>query len=248
MEQYNLEAKERVTIGKQSRSLRGKGLIPAIVYGKDMGSLPIEVDQKLFHKFLTSAHSKNIIINLKVGSNSMPVLMHEVQKDVLSRQVLHVDFYRIRMDKAIRTKVPITIIGEATGVKEEGGILVHPLREIEIKALPADIPGKIEVDISALKVGDAIHVSSLKPIKGVEYLTAAQDIIVTVSSPTKEEEVAPVVAAPEAVAGAPAAEAGAAPAAGAPPAVPAAAPVAAGKKEAAPAVKAEKPKAEKPKK
>ena len=240
MENFDLEVKERTKLGKRSKSLRASGIIPAIVYGRGMNAVPIEVEEKAFKKFLSSSSGKKAIVNMKVGSSILPVIMHEIQKDILSNKLLHVDFHRVSMDEAIKTKVVIVLVGESEGVKSDGGILVHPIREIEIKALPGDIPGKIEIDISALKIGDAIHVSNLKQIKGVEYLTPAQEIIVTISSPTKEEEVAaPVVA--EAVPGAvPGAEGAAAPGA-APAAAPGAAPAKAAAPGAKPAAPAAKP-------
>jgi len=242
MENFDLEVKERTKLGKRSKSLRASGIIPAIVYGRGMNAVPIEIDEKIFKKFLSSPSGKKAIINMKVGSSLLPVIMHEIQKDILSNKLLHVDFHRVSMDEAIKTKVVIVLVGESEGVKSDGGILVHPIREIEIKALPGDIPSKIEIDITGLKIGDAIHVSNLKQIKGVEYLTSAQEIIVTVSSPTKEEEVvAPVVA--EAVPGAvPGVEGAAAPGA-APAAVPGAAPAKAATPTAKPAAggKSEKP-------
>jgi large subunit ribosomal protein L25 len=240
MESFDLEVKERTKLGKRSKSLRASGIIPAIVYGRGMNAVPIEVDEKVFKKFLNSHAGRKAVINMKIGDSLLPVIMHEIQKDILSNKLLHIDFHRVSMDEAIRTKVAIALIGESEGVKSDGGILVHPMREIEIKALPADIPDKIEIDISNLKIGDAIHVSNLKPIKGVEYLSPAQEIIVTVSSPTKEEEVAAPAAA-EAVPGAvPGAEGAAAPGA-APAAAQGAAPAKAAAPGAKPAAPAAKP-------
>ncbi|MFA4967232.1 MAG: 50S ribosomal protein L25 [Candidatus Margulisiibacteriota bacterium] len=241
MEKFDLEVKKRTKLGKRSNSLRASGIIPAIVYGRGMESMPVEIDEKILGKFLTGASGKNAIINLKMEGSLMPVIMHDVQKDIVSNKLLHVDFHRVSMDQAIKTKVSIVLIGESEGVKSDGGILVHPMREIEIKALPGDIPNHVEIDISKLKIGDAIHVSNLAPIKGVEYLTPVQEIIVTISSPTKEEVVVPV--AVEAVPGAvPGAEGAAVP--GAVPAAPGAAPAKAaapGAKAAAPGAKAAAP-------
>jgi len=243
MEKLDLEVKEREKIGKQLQGLRSGGIIPAIVYGKGIKSLPVQIDEKLFVKLLSRTSSKNVILNLKVGGDSLPVMMHEIQKDLLSNKIIHVDFRKVMMDEEIKARVQVVLLGEAEGVKSDGGILVHPLREIEIKALPANIPDKIEIKISDLKIGDAIHVSNLPAMNGVEYITPAQEIIVTVSAPTKEEEIAPPVAV-EAVLGAIPAEGAAAAAPGAVPgAVAPAAPTAeAVPRASAPAAKTEKTK------
>jgi large subunit ribosomal protein L25 len=237
MEKLNLEVKERTKLGKKSKSLRLKGFIPGIIYGRGMESIPIEIEEKLFNRVLGGSSSRNVIISLKVGEKSLPVIAQEVQKDPMTDGILHVDFRKISMDEAIKTKIPMVILGEAVGVKLDGGILVHPLREIEVKCLPSDIPGKIELDISELKIGDAIHVSDLKPIKSVEFLTPAQEIIVTVSAPTKEEEIAPPAAVPGVEEAVVSPEGAAAPVPGAPAPAPGAAPAPGEKAAAGPAAK-----------
>ena len=132
------------------------------------------------------------------------------------------------MEEEIKTKVPVILIGESVGVKLDGGILVHGLRKVEVKCLPANIPDKFEIDVSALKIGGGLHVSDLKPEKEVTIVTAPTEILVTIAAPTKEEVVAAPLAAPEVTGQAvPPTAPGAAPAAGAA-AVPAG-------KEAAPA-------------
>jgi large subunit ribosomal protein L25 len=137
------------------------------------------------------------------------------------------------MEEEIKTKVPVILIGESVGVKLDGGILVHGLRKVEVKCLPANIPDKFEIDVSALKIGGGLHVSDLKPEKEVTIVTAPTEILVTIAAPTKEEVVAAPLAAPE-VTGqvVPPAAPGAAPA------VPSAAPAA---KESAPAAKGAAP-------
>ncbi|KAF0133748.1 MAG: large subunit ribosomal protein L25 [Candidatus Saganbacteria bacterium] len=236
MEKVDIEATERKNLGRKSKTSRLLGAIPAIVYGRDMQSIPIEVNDKNFNKLIGGASGRNLLINLNIGSASLPVMAHEFQVDPMTGKIIHIDFLKISMDEAIKTKVAFMVCGESEGVKLDGGILVHPLREIEVKCLPSNIPDKIEYDISNLKIGDTIHVSDLKPINGVEFLTSAQEIIITISAPTKEE-VAPVEAAV-----APVAEAGAPAAPGAAPGTAPAQPV------AAEAPKAEKAKPEKTKK
>ena len=245
MEQVELEAKKREKTGTgHSRRARLSGMIPAVVYGKGMESLSIEVDSKKFSKIISSKAGRNVIITLKIMSDdkaqSIPVLAHEISRDYIKDIIAHVDFYRIKMEEEIKTKVPVILVGESIGVKLDGGILVHGLRGVEVKCLPANIPDKFEIDVSALKIGGGLHVSDLKTEKGVAIMTAPTEILVTISAPAKEEVVAAPIVAPEVTgqavpltapgavpaAGAPAAPAGkeAAPAKGATPAVKEAAP------------------------
>lgn len=206
-----LSVTERAEIGKGLAKIRTQGFIPAVVYGKGAKTLSLSVSGKEFHKVISGAAGANVIINLKIeDGKTLPVLTHEIQRNPINDEILHIDFHHINMDEKIKAKVHVVLTGEAVGVKEDAGILVHSLREVEVKCLPGDIPDKIELDIKNLRINDAIRVSDVPPSKGVEFLTDGQEVIVTVAPPTKEEEVAPVVA-PEAAAveGAPVPEAGA---------------------------------------
>ena len=222
MEKVELEANKRGKTGTSlSRRARLSGLLPAIVYGKGMESLPIEINYKKFMKILSSKAGRNIIITLKIAddgkTNNIPVLTHEILRDAIKDSISHVDFYRIKMDEEIKTKVPVILVGEPTGVKLDGGILVHGLRAVEVKCLPDNIPDKFEIDVSSLKIGGGLHVSDLKPEKGVTIVTIPTEILVTIAAPSKEEEVVAPVAAPEVTGQAvPPTAPGAAPAAGAP--------------------------------
>jgi large subunit ribosomal protein L25 len=192
MEKIELEAKERTETGRRVISVRRRGSIPAVVYGKGMNSLSLEVDSKVFKKAISGEAGTNVLITLKMDKGkSLPVITHDIQKNPLNDDILHVDFHKIQMNKALKTKVHLEIQGVAVGVKEEGGILVHPMREVEIECLPSDIPDKIIIDVSKLKINDSIHISDLSPPKGVAFLTAATELVASVSPPTKEEEVAP---------------------------------------------------------
>ncbi len=200
MEKIELEAKKREKSGTaRSRNSRLAGLIPAIVYGQGMESLSVEVDAKKFAKAISSKAGHNVIINLKVSNDGkseiIPVLTHDIMRDYIHDSILHVDFYKINMTAEIKVKVPVILHGESTGVKMDGGILVHGVREVEIKCLPDIIPDKFEADVSPLKIGQGLHVSDLKVPKGVTFVTLPTEIIVNISAPSKEEvEVAPIVA------------------------------------------------------
>lgn len=160
-----LDAVARNTRGKnEARRLRVAGKIPAVVYGaQKAGEMPapeaVAVDPKPFMKILHSSSGLNTLITLKIaGGNEARVLVRNVQLDPISQHLLHADFYRVNMDRKITVTVPVTLRGEARGVKVDGGILDFVHREIEVEVLPADIPNSIEIDVTDLGVGGAIHV------------------------------------------------------------------------------------------
>ena len=202
MEKVELEAQKREKVGTtKSRNIRLEGKIPAIVYGKGLESIAVAIDSKRFKKIISSKAGHNVIITLKIAGDGktqdVPVLTHEILRHPIKDSIDHVDFYRIKMEEDIKTRVPVILVGESIGVKLDGGILVQGLREIEIRCLPANIPDKFEVDVSLLKIGHGVHVSDIKTAKEVTIITLPTEIIVSVSAPTKEEEVAAPVVAPE---------------------------------------------------
>ncbi len=161
---------------------------------------------------------KNVLINMDVEGGDKPsklsVLAHDLQIDAMSDKIMHVDFLNLNMNEEIKTKVQIVLKGEATGVKLDGGILVHSLRQIEVRCLPNAIPDSFIVDVTPLKIGDLLHVGDIVPPKGVTILSHKDESVVIISSPMKEEAAQPGAAA--AVVGAVATDAtAAAPAAGA---------------------------------
>ena len=160
-----LDAVKRSTKGKnEARRLRVAGQIPAVVYGaQKIGDAPapesVAVDPKPFMRILHSSSGLNTLITLKIaGGNDARVLVRNVQIDPVSSHLLHADFFRVNMDKKITVTVPVTLRGEARGVKVDGGVLDFVHREIEVEVLPADIPNSIEIDVTDLGIGGAIHV------------------------------------------------------------------------------------------
>lgn len=160
-----LDAVTRNTRGKnEARRLRVAGQIPAVVYGaQKAGDAPapeaVAVDPKPFMKILHSSSGLNTLITLKIaGGNDARVLVRNVQLDPVTQHLLHADFYRVNMDRKIKVTVPVTLKGEARGVKVDGGILDFVHREIEVEVLPAEIPNSIEIDVTDLGIGGAIHV------------------------------------------------------------------------------------------
>jgi len=160
-----LDAVKRSTKGKnEARRLRVAGQIPAVVYGaQKIGDAPapesVAVDPKPFMRILHSSSGLNTLITLKIADgNDARVLVRNVQIDPVTSHLLHADFFRVNMDKKITVTVPVTLRGEARGVKVDGGVLDFVHREIEVEVLPAEIPNSIEIDVTDLGIGGAIHV------------------------------------------------------------------------------------------
>ena len=193
MKKAELEAKIRSKLGKSVKSLRTKGILPAVVYGAGIESQALEVDKVHFEKLVSGEHGTNVIITLKImgdkKAKSLPVITHDIQKDPLTDSIIHVDFFRIKLDEKIKAKIPVELIGEPIGVKEDGGILISGLKEVEVKCLPTEIPDKFEFDVSKFRIGDALHVSDIKAVKGIEVLTVETEMLANVAPPTKIEEV-----------------------------------------------------------
>lgn len=208
-----LEAKPREMNGKgPARRLRTQGLIPAVVYGKHLETpLQIAVSPVAVKKAIATPHKLNTLISLKVdGQGEKQVLLKEYQQDPVTQEMLHADFIDVRENEKVKVKVPLELTGKAEGVAA-GGILSQQRREIEVWALPSAIPEKLEVDVSHLKMAQALHINDVKLPEGVEVKTAVNYTLAVVAVPEKEEA-APAAAA--AAAAAAPAGAAAAPAAG----------------------------------
>jgi large subunit ribosomal protein L25 len=197
-----LKADKREELGKKAKKVRKAGLIPAVVYGRKFKSTPISVNMKEFVKqVLQSEAGQNLLFTLKITEDgkgkSVPVITHQVERNPLTDDIIHLDLMHVVMDEVIKTTVPVELVGVPIGVKEDGGVLVHGPREIEVKCLPGDIPDKFVLDVAALKINDSLHVSDIKVSKKVEILIDQSEMLANVSPPTKEEEVAPPVPTPE---------------------------------------------------
>jgi large subunit ribosomal protein L25 len=204
----NVEAKPRQGGGKnEARRLRQSGLIPAVVYGAGQDSQPIAVDPKLMTRILYSESGHNTIFDLSVEGKSAKVMIVDWQFEPIKSALLHVDLKRIAMDKVLRVKVPITMKGEAPGVKVQGGILEQILREVEIECLPADIPSHIDADVSQLNFGDIIRVSDLPHAGKLKFITEENQIVTHVvavkevveATPAEGAEVVDATAEPEVI-------------------------------------------------
>jgi large subunit ribosomal protein L25 len=157
-----LDAVRRETFGKnEAVRTRQAGRIPAVMYGGTATPESLSVDPKELSRILHSKGGVNSLISLKVGDGETKVLVKEYQLDPVTHRLLHADFYRVAMDKVIQVTVPIHLVGEAKGVKQQGGTLDFVHRDVEVECLPADIPEHITVDVSELMLNDGVRVKDL---------------------------------------------------------------------------------------
>ena len=188
-ENIKLEAQKRTLTGKRTSQLRAKGNIPAAIFGIN-GNLNIVLDKRLFIKTYEKAQYTSII-ELILEKTTHNVLTSEIQVHPVTNEVLHVTFQEVSLNKKVNKEVPIELIGDSPAVKTYNGILVHSLQEIEIEALPTNIPQSIKIDISILEnIGDSILVRDIILEEGIELVSMSEDdldiAIVTVSPPTEE--------------------------------------------------------------
>jgi large subunit ribosomal protein L25 len=181
-----------------ARRVRVEGKIPAVVYGAGKDSVAVSVDPRIITKILHSDSGHNTIFDLDVtGAGTVKAMIVDWQNEPLKGHLLHIDLKRIAMDKAMRVSVPVQLIGIPTGVKTQGGILDHVLREVEIECLPGDIPSHLDVDVTGLEINQAIHVSDLPHMGSIKYIS---DEGLTVAHVTAVRE-EPVAEAAEVAAG-----------------------------------------------
>ncbi len=196
MQKLDLEVQPREmksTEGKKNpNQLRREGWIPGVLYGHG-DPTPITVDAKTFNQAIHTKAGLNALFTVKVGSQSNLSIIKEVQRDIISRKPVHVDFQRIDVKEKLEVTVPVHPIGEAPGVKNQQGILEQIQRDIRIKCLPDDIPPSLDVDISHLELHQTIKVKDLTLPKGVEVVTALDYIVFNIVMPKIEEEVKPAV-------------------------------------------------------
>ncbi len=203
-----LDTLKRDSFGKnEARRLRAKGHIPAVLYGGQKAgenAEPIAVDPKVLMRILHSDSGLNTLISLNVNGSSTRVLVKEYQVDPVTHKLLHVDFYRIAMDKLLTVTVPVVIKGEPKGVKQQGGVLDFVHRDLEVECLPADIPDKIEIDVSELLLNEAVRVRDIAPNPKFKVLTEGDVMLVHVMMPKVEEPEPTAVDAAAAATAAPA--------------------------------------------
>lgn len=198
-----LKADKRTDKGKGvARKLRAVARIPGVLYGKDIEPIRLILDDREFRRALSGHSASTLIIDLLVADEvAVKTLIREIQVDPVSGQVLHVDLNQVNVREAVDVEVPIELVGIPKGVKDEGGVLEHPLRTIEIRCLPMEIPEEIRIDVTGMAIGDSIHVRDI-PLASGEILSDPDSTVALVSAPRQEEapaETDGAVAEPEVV-------------------------------------------------
>lgn len=192
-DELKLTAEKRTILGRKAKTLRREGILPANIYGKKVKSLAVQTDLKSFLAAFKKTGETSIVgLKVKGEKKSRPVLIHNVQFDPVSDQPLHTDFYQVDLKEKVTTEVPIELVGESPAAKEKIGILIQPLTDVEVEALPTELPDKLELDISGLKeVDDAVTVADLKVPKEVKVLTPEKEMLAKIEPLAKEEVVLP---------------------------------------------------------
>jgi large subunit ribosomal protein L25 len=204
--QVKLSAHSRSHVGRNSvKQLRARGAVPANIYGHKQEPANIEINGRDIQKLLAHAVGENILVELEIknekGVETHLALIQEVQHHAVRGDILHVDFLEVSMNELIHTEVPVESTGEATGVKNHGGLLEQLVRNISIECLPKDLPESIRVDVTALGIGQALHVRDLILPAGVTATTDADLTVFLVAEPKVEDpnKIAEAQQAPEVI-------------------------------------------------
>lgn len=196
MDRVTLQAEPRSITGRQVKSLRRQGLVPAVVYGHSFEPLSIQVPIKELERVYTEA-GESTVVYLNVGGQDHPTIIHDIIRDALSDKFLHADFYKVRLDEKIHAKIHLNFIGESPAVKGLGGILIKNMSEIEVEGFPQDLPHQIDVDISGLtELKSHIQVKDLAISNKLEVKAVPEAIVALVQEPISEEELKAQLEAP----------------------------------------------------
>jgi len=206
MKQIEIRAMRRQVLGKRVRALRRAGVVPAHLFGRDIEPEALQVEAAGLDKVLARAGTSRLV-SLVVEGDREPrnVLVKEVQRDCMGDQIIHIDFYQVRMTDKIKVEIPVVAVGDSPAVKAKLGVLMQAMRSLPIECLPAEIPQSVQVDVSGLtKLDDGIYVRDLKLKDGITVLADPDELVIKVSvvRVAKEEVVKPVEAAGEVAAAA----------------------------------------------
>ncbi len=184
-----ISAKTREKLKRKAKLLRKEKKIPAVLYGHKVKSTPLEIDYRDFERIYREAGESSLVtLKIEGDKKAYQVLVHDIQRDPLSGEFIHVDFYQPSLTEKTEANIPLKFVGESEAVKNLGGTLVKNILEVEVKAFPQDLPHEIEVDISKLKTfDDHIKISDLNLPERVEIIRDPGEIIVSVTPPQKEE-------------------------------------------------------------
>ena len=189
MQKHILTVTKREVVGKKVKNLRKKGIIPANVYGKGIEPVAVQVSLADFEATYKQTGASGLV-ELHVGTDVRPVLIHEIQRDYLTQAITHADFYQVNLKEKVKTMIPVILIGEAAAIAEKTGIVLQTLNEVEVEALPADLPEKYELDVTSLAaLDDQLTVADLAKVKDVEILTGETEMIVKIAPLVSAEAV-----------------------------------------------------------
>ncbi|HHW10972.1 MAG TPA: 50S ribosomal protein L25 [Firmicutes bacterium] len=187
MSMLTIKASPRTGRGKEAaKKLRAAGMVPAVLYGGAVETQLLAVEAKALSKLISQGAASHLV-QLETAAGSLPVLLKEVSRDPLSGRLVHVDFYQVAMDRKLRTVVPVVLTGEGQRAAD-GGVVVHTAREVEVECLPAQIPDRLEADISKLAIGESLKAADLVLPEGVELVSDPDTVIASITTPASEEE------------------------------------------------------------
>ena len=193
-ERIKLTVKERESRGSaDSRRLRKQGFIPGVLYGKGKGSYAICVPERELRRVLTGAGGLHAILDvvLEGQATTHASILKDYQQDPIRGHISHIDLQEVRLDQSIQASVTVQLIGEPAGVKE-GGVLSQVQREINVEALPMEIPEHIDLDVTGMAIGDSLRLADLVPVEGVTYLDDPEEtVLASVGLPAREIEPEP---------------------------------------------------------
>jgi large subunit ribosomal protein L25 len=183
-----MPAEKRAGLGKGgARKARAAGTIPGILYGHGEAPVPLAIGARTFQLAVQKHKGGNAIVNLAIDGGQYTALIRDVQYDPITHHILHLDFQHISLTEMVEVEVSVHLIGVPSGVKDGGGILEYITRSVEVRCLPTQIPPSIDVDVTALEIGDSVHVRDLK-VENAEILSDMDSTIATVVAPTVIEE------------------------------------------------------------
>jgi large subunit ribosomal protein L25 len=184
----DLAVEERSAFGKKVNTLRREGFIPAELYGHGVPNVHLSVSAKEFAKTYATAGT-NTVITLVVGTEKLPAIIHHVERHYISGAPSSIDFYQVKMDEKITARVPIEFVGDSAAVREKGAVINKSMAEIEVEALPNDLPRQLTVDLSRLDdIDKTIYVRDIAVPHGVEVLVDGDTAVATATAPRIEEE------------------------------------------------------------
>lgn len=187
MAEVLLQVSKRDVVGKQVKTLRRDGLLPAIVYGRGISSIPISINSREANRILSAITSSNLVV-LDIDGDKHTTLVREKQRDPVTGEVLHMDFYEVSMTEKLRTNVGLEFQGESPAVKELMGVLVTVMESLEVECLPQDLPNQIVADLSTLEeIGDSLYVRDISLPPNVELISDIDGLVVVISPPAVEE-------------------------------------------------------------